>query len=391
MDSNMDDSNFGQAFRLATLNSWHGLAGGRRFLFDALESQKAHRERLERQVDSLAALNAQVIFLQEVNPLPVRAFWFAEKLKMRVFFATANQGMKLLWGPPFNLNEGIAILVPSTWHAELLGKQLLSGNQLPSLIELPGELGSFLSCQLTELRVAMAVRLHFPDNWNPSGFYGTRSILLVNTHFHHGHWGSPANLGYLNDLVSSGYLKPRDSEKVLTLFRQSNTRRVAEAQRLTQWINRIARPGEAVILGGDLNTEPESLPVQEVRKIGFRDTWDTVAHSQQQGSGHTWDPARNMAAFRSQTYHRYAQKYGRGIAALYKKAELVPRRIDFIFDRAWNYAHAESASVSEPSEQQPLGVMGALDAVDMFPEPDKSPKKQIISDHFGLCATYRRD
>jgi hypothetical protein len=98
-----------------------------------------------------------------------------------------------------------------------------------------------------------------------------------------------------------------------------------------------------------------------------------------------------MAAFRSQTYHRYAQKYGRGVAALYKKAELLPRRIDFIFDRAWNYSQSEDPQLGERSVQQPLGVMGALEAVDMFPEPDKSPKKQSISDHFGLCATYRRE
>lgn len=387
----MDASKLDQAFKVATLNCWHGLAGGSRFLFDALESQKAHRARLDLQLESLAALGAQVILLQEVNPLPIRAFWYAERLRMRVFFATANQGVKLLWGPPFNLNEGIAILVPSNWRAEFLGKQLLSGNQLPSLIELPGELGSFLSCQLAELRVAMAVRLYFPEDWYPDGFYGSRSILIINTHFHHGHWGSAVNLSYVKDLVDSGYLNSKDSEKILTLFRQSNSRRVAEAQRLTQWVSRITKPGEAVILAGDLNTEPESPPYKEIKKIGFRDAWQAMPHADNQRSGNTWDPARNMAAFRSQTYHRYAQKYGRGVAALYKKAELLPRRIDFIFDRAWNFGSMDEAPINETNPQQPLGVMGKLESVTMFPEPDKSPKKQIISDHFGLCATYRRE
>jgi hypothetical protein len=64
-----------ESFAVMTWNVWHGLDTGE-FWVTLAESPEENQARLQHQVAQLAAERPDVIFLQEVNPLPERALDF---------------------------------------------------------------------------------------------------------------------------------------------------------------------------------------------------------------------------------------------------------------------------------------------------------------------------
>jgi hypothetical protein len=80
-----------ESFTVVTWNVWHGLNTGE-FWVTPAESPEENHARLQHQVAQLAAERPDVIFLQEVNPLPERALAYVEGLKAKGLPAGASGG-----------------------------------------------------------------------------------------------------------------------------------------------------------------------------------------------------------------------------------------------------------------------------------------------------------
>ncbi|MCA2958724.1 MAG: endonuclease/exonuclease/phosphatase family protein [Silvanigrellales bacterium] len=393
--------------KVASLNTWHGLNGKGTFLFGLLEARSERVARLARQVNALKALDADVLLLQEVNPLPFRAHWYARQLHKRCEYVSCNAGVKLGWGPPWNLNEGLAILFPQNWKVEALGRKRLSGELRLSPLRLSQVGGPYLSLQLHESRVALALRLTLPPHRQHANSTGVTSVLLGVTHLHHAPALTPRNEAELEVMTSEG-LSQEERLHVLKAFRTANARRVSEVDTLASWLERLRKPGEPILLGGDFNSEPESAPVRTLLRHGWSDVWKIAGHEEDPACAATWDPGRNPLAWASQKFHQVGGNFSSQVESLFRRVDALPRRIDYLFV----YPPSGLDSVNPTSD---LGCLGSLRNASRFgflsgnplaseglgvhldptfaqrPERaslDSQENERFISDHFGVYAEF---
>lgn len=392
---------------VATLNTWHGLSGKGKVNFGSLETRSERVDRLERQVQALQALNADIVLLQEVNPLPFRAFWYASKLGKRCYFHAVNSGIKLGWGLPTNLNEGLTILCPPTWEWEYVGSKRLSGSFRVFPFRVSAVANPFFSFQLHESRSAMAVRVHLPKSRQTGQFRGATSVIVAVTHLHHAPSLSRRARKLLDDALKEG-LDSKDENFLLEQFQAAETRRTMELDILSDWLEEVRKPGEAVLLAGDFNSEPDSAAMGVLRRRGWVDSWVEAKNTDDAVQSATWDPSRNPLAFRGQQFHSPAKERSAQIEKFLTETDALPRRIDYVFFRPWN-------AKFESQQNEDVGCFGRLLDVrrfgylnsggiadedvlvtDNFSDLDaKEPfafapgsDNHFISDHFGLVATF---
>lgn len=393
---------------VATLNTWHGLGGKGWVNFSTLETREERIPRLERQVMALKALNADVIFLQEVNPLPFRAYWYARELGRKCYFHTVNSGVKLGWGLPTNLNEGLAILCPPNWESQFVGSKRLSGSFRLSPFRLSAVTNPFVSFQFHESRAVCAVRLHIPRSRQVGAFRGASSVLLCVTHLHHAPSLTPRTRALLDKAKLAG-MSNAEEEYLLEQFQAAETRRVSELDILSDWIEEVRKPGEAVVLAGDFNSEPDSPAVSVLSRRSWSDSWVESGNPLAIDESSTWDPQRNPLAYRGQRFHQKETEYSEDVAKFIREADASPRRIDYLFYKPW---YGEMP----PTENKDVGCFGRLLSVKRFGyltagspgehfgemvSDDFSPLKNskplsfasgtenhFISDHYGLFATF---
>lgn len=400
--------------KVASLNTWHGLNGRGTVFFGLLESRRERLERLGRQLNCLRALDADLILLQEVNPLPFRAHWYAEQLGKRCLFASCNVGVKLGWGPPGNLNEGLALLYPPDWKAEHLGKKRLSGNFRMAPFRISEVGGPFLSFQLHESRVAMAVRIHLPEHARRTSFGGAQSVLVAVTHLHHAPALTPRNQALIEEARNEG-LTPQEEDHLVKSFRAANSRRISEVDTLASWLERLRKPGEMVIIGGDFNCEPDSAPLASLRRRGWIDSWQSAENPDDLSQSATWDPVQNPLSHRSQDFHQSGSKFSPLVAKVVQRTDALQRRIDYLFLYPWR-------PIDSPHKNDEIGCMGQLLDVKRFgfltgnalssenlvtdnfselvrfKEPHKEGEtcsielsERFVSDHYGLIARFGID
>ncbi len=161
-----------ESFTVVTWNAWHGLDTGE-FWVTPTESPQENQARLQHQIAQLAVAQPDVIFLQEVNPLPERALAYVEGLKKKgLTYRQVHQvdacGIRRRGGPGLipGLNNGLVILAK-----EALRLQKLDG------LKLSGELGQCESrsgYQLEELRYGLIAEITMPGT--------TMKYLVVSVH-----------------------------------------------------------------------------------------------------------------------------------------------------------------------------------------------------------------
>lgn len=393
--------------KIASLNTWHGLNGKGRIAFGLLEARSERVARLARQVNALKALDADILLLQEVNPLPFRAHWYARQLHKRCEYVSCNAGVKLGWGPPWNLNEGLAILYPQNWQVETLGRKRLSGELRLKPLRLSQVGGPYLSFQLHESRVALAIRLTLPPHRQHANSTGVTSVLLGVTHLHHAPALTPRNEAVLDRMTSEG-LSNDERLHVLKAFRTANARRVSEVDTLASWLERLRKPGEPVLLGGDFNSEPESAPVRTLLRHGWSDLWNVAGLPDTPEKAATWDPGRNPLAWASQKFHQVGGDYSPRVESLFREVDALPRRIDYLFvyppsgldtvdvrSDLGCLGHLRKASRFGFLQGNPLATEGLgvhLDnAFSERPEKhnfDVEENAHFVSDHFGVYAEF---
>jgi endonuclease/exonuclease/phosphatase family metal-dependent hydrolase len=362
--------------KVATLNTWHGLDGHGTFSFGSLESRAERMARLERQLAVLKNLNADILLLQEVNPLPFRAHWIAEKLGMRATYVTSNSGIKLGWGPPWNLNEGVAVLHPPDWQFQILGRKRLSGHFRVSPLRVSAINTPFLSFQLHESRVAYAVRFFIPPEKRIGQFEGRTSLVAAVTHLHVSHAHTQRNEHILKEALQHGSLTQDEAETVQRSFRRANARRLNEIDQLTTWLESLRRADEPMILGGDFNCEPDSPPYNALVRRGWHDLWLEAGNSSELLESATWDPPRNPLTARVRDFKHPSASKSLNIAEVFREADALPRRIDFLF--------ALPAKRVPSQKEFQLGTSGFLQKMKRFGFITGNPivPNSIISDDF---------
>lgn len=340
--------------RVITWNLWHGLSGGGLIKFGELESEDRRRFRFEQQVDTLEKAQADVICLQELNPAKAMADDFAKALGMTAISIKDNAGIK--WkgmGIPTNLESGLAILYRAPWKLEQRRIIKLSGS--PFAFH-----NRYMSLQVSESRYAVLALLSHETEGR---------IWVCCLHLHHGF-----QIPYQAELdsISKG-LSDTESRKLIHFLAAGEQRRSGEIDRIISFVKRLST--EPVLIGGDFNGDPFSVPYKKLQRFGFEDLW---LAKRKEEKGFTWDRVKNS------DNHRFLDGFVSDLkwdeldidpikkAKIKKEIEELqnrPRRIDYLFVR----------SPLAPIEISRITLIGT----------EAKSSAILPSDHFGLLADWK--
>jgi endonuclease/exonuclease/phosphatase family metal-dependent hydrolase len=335
-------------------NLWHGLNGQGLLRFGELESPDRRRFRFEQQVETLEQAQADIICLQELNPVESMAQELAKALSMQVFWIKDNAGIK--WGTkgiPTNLNSGLAILYREPWKLEKHKVLKLSGSPLAFHTR-------YMSVQLSECRYAqMGLFSHKTEG----------RIWVGNLHLHHGF-----QIPYQAELESfTKDLTDEESRELIHFLSKGEQRRSDEIDRVISFVRKLST--EPMMIAGDFNGDQFSVAYKKLLRFGFQDLW---AVKRKDEKGFTWDAIRNR------DNHRFldgfvSDLHWNELKIPIEKRNLIqkeieelqkaPKRIDYIFARS-------PLVPLEVSRMMLLGTESQASAI-------------LPSDHFGLLADWK--
>jgi len=322
------------SLRVLNYNLWHGLNGAGFIKFRELEPEGRRIRRQKVQLEQLKALDADLIFLQEVNPLYSRSTEIAQALSMDYIAQYDQAGMRVFGlGLPFNLKTGLSILArPELMLTRHRGTKLSGGF---------GFCRKYLSFQYAEFRYALQGCVHFNGE----------IIQVINTHLHHGPVMSRALMDELNVFFKK-YPKANRG-LVLQSLERATQRRSQEVETLIR--NLIPGPQ---ILAGDLNVEPDDLILEELAQAGFYDVFKNIPVL-------TWDSEHNRENHEfSRELKLPVSNFGfNDLEHLLKNYDSRRRRVDYILCTRELSAEDQKLVLNQPTD----GLIG--------------------SDHFGLLTT----
>lgn len=224
-----------QRIRVLTYNTLHGLETSGMTVRSG-ESKEARQARLERQFRQLAVVEADVILLQEVNPLPDMAEAYVAALaRFGLQYTEVHQveacGVRItprLAVVP-GLNSGLVVLARSPLRLRKVKALKLSGGV--------GGCHDFMGMQVNELRYALVAEINNPATG--------RSVLVVNTHLHSGLERDAFFLQRIAEAQDRGALQPDDVRNVVAALEQGQQRRLDEVRKLIEEALRLKAEGEA--------------------------------------------------------------------------------------------------------------------------------------------------
>ena len=353
-------------FRIVTYNALHGLLTGR-FGVAAGESPEQNERRFQLMVMQLARVAPDVVFLQEVNPLPARAERYVQALKEAgLVYTQVHQvdacGMRVSENRALftDLNNGLVILAK-----EPLRLQKLAG------LKLSGDLGrcrTTAGFQLGELRYGLIGEITVPGN--------VRKYLVATTHLHSGFEAGAPFLTAMSLLHRKQTFR-RYADLVWEI-QQSRLRRIGELNRLTRTLNKLKRERDdaGIIFGGDLNFEDDHPEYEEVRLLRYL---DTSRSANRNAKLYTADPPRNRLIPDAETEpippllvdliageNREMQA---AITAAYRAEMHRPRQLDYLMEDSF--------------------LPGYCMTQTLFGQ-DLDNQGMPASDHFGLLNAYSR-
>ena len=356
--------------RVLTYNTLHGLET-RGITVRSGESNEAKQARLEGQFRQLAVVDADVILLQEVNPLPDMAEKYVaalERFGLRYTEVHQVEACGLRITPRLalvpGLNSGLVILAKSPLQLRKVKALKLSGGV--------GGCHDFMGLQVNELRYALVAEITNPDT-------GKR-VLVVNTHLHSGLERDAFFLKRIAEAQDRGLLRPDDARHIVPTFERGQQRRLDEVRKLVEEVLRLNAEGDSlgVILGGDLNFEPGSPEYRELERAGLRDASTNATG----GGDASYDPRQNVIAGRvaqevpaalSKAVAHLPERDRESIFDAYRRGVSQPRTIDFLF--------LLGASPDAPTGCMQQQSFGRSPTVEVEPG----------SDHYGVLVTYFTD
>jgi endonuclease/exonuclease/phosphatase family metal-dependent hydrolase len=354
-------------FRIVTYNVLHGLQTGR-FGVAAGESLEQNERRFQSQVMQLARIAPDIVFLQEVNPLPARAERYVQALKAAgLTYDEVHQvdacGMRMTENRALftDLNNGLVILAKAPLRLRKLAGLKLSGDF--------GRCRTTAGFQLEELRYGLIGEIAIAG----SG----QKYLVATTHLHSGLEAGAPFLNMLSVLHDKETF--RRYADLLWEIQQSRLRRIGELNRLTRTLSKLKRDGNyaGIMFGGDLNFEDGHPEYEEVRLLRFIDTSRIAVPS---GRFYTADPDRNRlipdpetAPLPSVLVNLIAGENPQvrtAVTGAYRTEMRRPRQIDYLIEDSFLPGYCMTQTLFG-QDMDDLGLPA--------------------SDHFGLLNVYRRE
>lgn len=340
--------------RVLTYNLWHGLDAKGVLWFGRLEPDARLKRRLRLQSQTLADLKPDLLLVQELNPLAGRLAQLSRRLGMRGFGQVDNSGLKLLAGPPFNLESGIACLVAKKDFLRKIKAVKLSGDRIAS---------GPLSFQLRESRYALFCE------WDHQTL---GRILVANLHLHHGLEYTAKLKTQINSWAKHFTITEEKRIAVDEILNAGDQRRHSEMQKFIDVLSGLQNRYNYTIVGGDFNTTPESSVAKRLDELGFVDCWHHM-HPEGSDPGYSFDKDKNsthklLSGFAlpfSTKSLNLDEPADRALNLLLSEHEARPRRIDYL----WIKSRLGQMRVHA------CKLVGA-----------KSPIELELSDHFGVLA-----
>ena len=369
--SDSADSNPGQVsstpdtFKVMTYNAWHGLNVGS-FWATPSETPKRNKARFRFQVQQLARVNPDLVFLQEVNPLPKRAEEYVKALQAHgLEYSEVHQvdacGIRVSQDRALisELNNGLVVLAKKELQLRPIEGLKLNGGV--------GSCQSTWGYQLEELRYAVVAEITMPSTHN--------KYLVASVHQHSGLEGGPDFFQELSDFHDQGMLER--FAHVKWEFERPHVYRIDGLATLMRGLRKLDRRDDyaGFILGGDFNFEPDDPEYNEATgRLGLLDTSSIASRS---GELFTYDPQRNpinveemdpnMPASLVKALSKETLGNREAILTAYQAEMIRPRQIDHIF--------VDSFLPEYCLEQQLFGLENGDDG-------------RPGSDHYGLLNIY---
>ena len=352
-------------FTVVTYNAWHGLNAGS-FWVTPGETREHNKARFELQIQQLVRANADLVFLQEVNPLPQRALDYVEALKAQgLDYSEVHQvdacGIRVSQKRALisELNNGLVILAKTPLQLRPIEGLKLNGGV--------GTCQSTWGFQLEELRYAVVAEISMPGT--------KRKYLVASVHQHSGLEGGT---NFIHTLSKIHDLEPLDRyHHVKWEFEKPQIQRIDGLATMMRGLRKLDRQGDyaGFILGGDFNFEPEDPEYEEATvRLGLV---DTTAIASRSGDVFTYDPGRNPINVEEmdpnipnalkKALSEEKPNTREAILNAYQKEMIRPRQIDHIF--------AHSFLPEYCLEQRLFGIENGEDG-------------RPGSDHYGLLNIY---
>ena len=340
------------ALKVINYNTWHGLGSGL-LKREELEPEGRKEKRFQEQIKALKQAKPDILFLQEVNPVPKRTKQIAQALGMSSVFQVTNCGISVMGlGLPSNLNMGISILVRPPLEIKKLEGLKLSG--------LLGACNPLLTFQLVEFRYALFASAYHPK-------YGP--FLLVNTHFHHGVEWSSLVREQIDTWEKTEVITRSQRAELEGEIEKSNLRRKQELDNLFTRLNEIRKKHKnpPFILAGDFNSTISSPIYKEIIEIyKLKDSAGNYSPEP-----YTWNPLEN------EKNHEYTGKFSIDVVPTFDKKELEDffkkydrrrRRIDYVFvsPNIQVLSHSSFANQQNPEGLIPSDHFGALVLINTY-------------------------
>jgi endonuclease/exonuclease/phosphatase family metal-dependent hydrolase len=331
---------------IATYNLWHGLDPVGTLKFREYETREGREARLQAFLAVIRKADPDLLFLEEVNPLPKCARRIAGELGMDEIHQVDNCGLRI--GPvgvPVNLRSGLAILAKRDLRLRRLGGRKLTGPF--------GLCSDLLGVQFREFRYGLAGAI----SWND------RRVLVAGVHLHHGPEIDGPLTADLERLVARGAIDDAERDRVRATVAASDARRRTELETLFVFLDGLGARETPLILAGDLNLSPDSAEMGRLLARGLTGVtgpWDPATGL------YTWDLERNPNTRFSLDFSLPYDITQPDVVRVLKYAATRTRRLDYVLYRdPANRLTARDAR-----------LIGNAPVAGVFP-----------SDHFGLAAT----
>jgi endonuclease/exonuclease/phosphatase family metal-dependent hydrolase len=301
--------------RLLTFNAWSGLDYVGLVKMGEYEPADRREARFASFVAQAKALDPDVIFLQEANPVGEYAHRLASALGMTEIHQVVNGGIKLgRFGLPTNLKEGNAILAKPALGLGHQEDWKLSGPL--------GLFGDTLTVHLSEAVFALAGRITV----------GSTTVYLVDVHLVAGPPDDDRVLRRLRELPEGRSFTDQEFGRAVAETQARAVRRSGEMALLTRGVG--ALPGGApLIVAGDFNTDAGSPQMSRfLAGAKLIDALEVARRRSLAGGAppRTWDPARNDNVAYSMRPFTAVGEPLTGYDRLDALASTIPQRLDFI-------------------------------------------------------------
>jgi len=319
------------SLRVATVNLWSGLDYQGLFYCGSYEGKAERERRYQHLVERLLELDADVITVNEANPVSRTMRRLARDLNYDEIHWRGLSGVRFgRIGLPFNLDEGDGILARRHLNLVPVGRQRLTGGWI---------------CRWGSVNFANATQV-VCGRINAGG----QPLYVFNTHWTIARTAAAyAVQATRRDTELSSFFES-ERVKAVKAYREASTIRLVEAERTTAAIQTMLPPGSLALLAGDFNAIPTSPEMRVIEDAGFI---DVVSRLSPYAKVSTWNPSKNdvIQKFYGHSSHEDAV------------------RVDYIFTNEMLVPALQRASV---------GLDGPSDR----PHP---------SDHFALVCDLRLD